>query len=72
MISALAYLQFHSVKNRLTQRIRRLKQPKYLVGAIVGGLYFYVYFVRFVFFPPGAGRGASVARNFAGRGASTG
>lgn len=61
MISALAYLQFHSVKNRLTQRIRRLKQPKYLVGAIVGGLYFYFYFVRFVFFPPGAGRGASVA-----------
>jgi hypothetical protein len=38
MISALFYLQFHSVKNRLRLRFRRLKQPKYLAGAFVGGL----------------------------------
>jgi hypothetical protein len=37
MISALLYLQFHSVKNRLAARLKRLKQPKYLIGAIVGG-----------------------------------
>lgn len=49
MIAALAYLQFHSVKNQLVRRIKRLKQPKYLVGAIVGGLYFYFYFFRFLF-----------------------
>ena len=49
MISALFYLQFHSVKNRLTIRLKRLKQPKYLLGAIVGGLYFYFYFFRFLF-----------------------
>lgn len=53
MISALFYLQFHSVKNRLTMRFKRLKQPKYLVGAIVGGAYLYWYFVRVLFFPPG-------------------
>jgi hypothetical protein len=49
MISALFYLQFNSVKNRLTMRFKRLKQPKYLFGAIVGGLYMYWYFGRFLF-----------------------
>ena len=49
MISALFYLQFHSVKNRLLMRFKRLKQPKYLFGAIVGGLYFYWYFFRVLF-----------------------
>jgi hypothetical protein len=43
MIAALAYLQFYSVKNRLITRIKRLRQPKYLFGAIVGGIYFYWY-----------------------------
>jgi len=55
MIAALAYLQFHSVKNQLVRRVKRLKQPKYLVGAIVGGLYFYFYFFRFLFAPRGRG-----------------
>jgi ABC-2 type transport system permease protein len=49
MISALAFVVFQSWKNRLTMRIRRLKQPKYLVGGIVGGLYFYYYFFRLLF-----------------------
>src|ERR1041385_5085498 len=48
MISALFYLQFHSMKNRLVMRFKRLKKPKYRVGAIVGGLYFYLYFFRFL------------------------
>jgi ABC-2 type transport system permease protein len=52
MISALCYLQFHSLKNRLVLRFKRLKQPKYLVGALVGGLYFYWYFFRFLFARP--------------------
>lgn len=54
MISALFYLQFHTVKNRLVLRFKRLKQPKYLIGAIVGGLYFYWYFFRVLFVPRGS------------------
>lgn len=49
MNSALFYLQYHSIKNRTVMRIKRLKQPKYLLGAVVGGLYFYWYFFRTLF-----------------------
>src|SRR6266850_1211056 len=49
MLSALLYLQFHSIKNRFLLRIKRLRQPKYLFGAIVGGIYFYFYFFRYFF-----------------------
>jgi hypothetical protein len=49
VIAALLYLQYHSVRNRLVSRFKRLQQPKYLVGAIVGGLYFYLYFFRYLF-----------------------
>ena len=49
MISALFYLQYHSFRNRLVGRFKRLKQPKYLVGAIVGGFYLYAYFFRYLF-----------------------
>jgi hypothetical protein len=58
MISALLYLQYHSTRNRLVTRIKRLKQPKYLVGAIVGAIYFYFYFFRYFF---SRGRGLSAA-----------
>jgi hypothetical protein len=53
VISALLYLQYHSVKNRTVMRVKRLKQPKYLVGGIVGGLYFYWYFFRTLLGTPG-------------------
>jgi ABC-2 type transport system permease protein len=46
VISALLYLQWHSIWNRTVMRFKRLKQPKYLLGGIVGGLYFYWYFFR--------------------------
>jgi ABC-2 type transport system permease protein len=49
MIQALLYLQGHSVKNRLIYRVKRLRQPKYLFGAIMGAAYFYFYFLRYVF-----------------------
>lgn len=49
MIAALFYLQYHSTRNRLVTRFTRLKQPKYLIGAIAGGLYFYWYFYRTLF-----------------------
>lgn len=43
---ALYFYQFHSIKNRLLVRVRRMKEPRYLVGGIVGGAYFYFYFFR--------------------------
>src|SRR5258706_4534766 len=57
-MSALLYLQFHSFINRQKVRLKRLKRPKYLIGGIVGGLYFYFYFFRFVF---GVGRRPTVS-----------
>ena len=49
MISALVYLQSRLILNRLLMRFKRLRQPKYLVGAIVGALYFYWYFGHILF-----------------------
>ena len=40
---ALLYYECHSRLNRLRARLQRLRQPKYLFGAMVGGLYFYWY-----------------------------
>jgi ABC-2 type transport system permease protein len=62
MIAALLYLQYHTVRNRLVSRFKRLKQPKYLIGAIVGGLYFYFYFFRYLF--RGVGGRPGVNLNF--------
>jgi ABC-2 type transport system permease protein len=60
MIAALFYLQYHSARNRLVTRIKRLQQPKYLIGAIAGGLYFYFYFFRYLFGGNGGGRGSAL------------
>ena len=46
MLGALIYLRLTSLRNLLQSRLRRLKQPKYLVGAIVGVAYFYLVFGR--------------------------
>ena len=46
MFSALLYLQFQTVKNRLWERIRRLRRPRYLFGALAGGLYLLLVFGR--------------------------
>jgi hypothetical protein len=43
MGGALLYYEWHSRFNRVRARLQRLRQPKYLFGAIVGGLYFYWY-----------------------------
>jgi hypothetical protein len=63
MFSALCYLQYHMFRNRLVSRVKRLKQPKYLIGAIVGGLYFYWYFFRSLF--RGYATGGQSAANLA-------
>ncbi len=49
MTRAFFYLYATSVRNALAQRFKRLRQPKYLAGALVGGAYFYFFFFRNVF-----------------------
>jgi ABC-2 type transport system permease protein len=49
VLGALFYLQWHSVYNRTLMRLKRLRQPKYFLFALVGGFYFYFYFFRQVF-----------------------
>ncbi len=46
MVGALWYLRLTSIVGRVKSRLRRLKQPKYLAGAVVGALYLYFVFVR--------------------------
>jgi hypothetical protein len=45
---ALVYMQLTSVHNALRQRLLRLRQPKYLVGALFGLAYLYFFFFRHV------------------------
>lgn len=46
MIGALLYLRVTSLKNWLLSSARRLRQPKYLAGAVVGVAYFWFFFFR--------------------------
>jgi hypothetical protein len=46
MFGAFLYLTACSFKNRLRRRLSRLREPRYVVGLIVGLLYFYVAFFR--------------------------
>ena len=48
MNRALIYLVSRSLVNAIAFRLRRLKQPKYLAGALFGALYFYFYLFRFL------------------------
>src|SRR5688572_11987556 len=43
---ALIYLRLQSLRNVLVSRLRRLRQPKYMVGAAIGVAYFYFVFGR--------------------------
>ena len=47
--SACLYQQALSIYNAVRQRVLRLKQPKYLAGAIAGGAYFYFFVFRHAF-----------------------
>lgn len=45
--SPLLYLTLHSMRNRLQVRLRRLREPKYLLGALIGVAYFgFIFFSR--------------------------
>ncbi len=63
MIRALLYLRGMSAKNWARQRIKRLRQPKYLLGAIVGAAYFWFFFLRRVMYIP-AGQAGAAAQGF--------
>lgn len=47
--SACLYQQAMSIRNAVVQRVLRLKQPKYLAGAVAGALYFYFFLFRHAF-----------------------
>ncbi len=58
MLSALLYFQFRSLGNQFAQRVRRLRQPRYLFGALIGGGYLVLMFSRsFLPLLQGAARG---------------
>lgn len=59
MTGALAYLYVTTVRNAVGQRLRRLRQPKYLIGAIVGAAYFYFFVFGRAFTHAPRGRGAA-------------
>src|SRR5262245_51641012 len=49
MNRALLYLFGRSFVNSMIVRVKRLRQPKYLVGGLLGGAYFYFYFYRLLY-----------------------
>lgn len=55
MLGSLFYLYRTSLVNAVIARLKRLRQPKYLLGALVGGLYFYAFVFRQAFRGMGAG-----------------
>jgi len=56
----LVYLQAMVIRNAVAQRVRRLRQPRYLMATLLGLAYFYFLFFRRSSFQ-GAGPGAPVA-----------
>lgn len=52
MIGTFLTVAFLTLKNRIMQWLRRLRQPRYLIGAIAGGIYFW-----FLIFRRAAGAG---------------
>jgi ABC-2 type transport system permease protein len=44
--SAVTFLWWASVRNRVRKQMQRLRQPKYLAGMVVGGLYMYMVVLR--------------------------
>lgn len=63
MLSASLYIIRCSARNRLRQRLRRLREPRYLIGAIVGVAYVYfTFFARMRAVQSGERRRAGRAR----------
>jgi len=49
VIRTFAFITFHSLKNRVLSRLRRLKQPRYLVSAVAGLAYLWFISFRHLF-----------------------
>lgn len=64
MTGALVYLTACSFRNRVIRRFRRLKEPRYLAGAVVGSLYIYFAFLRSQWRAMRAAPRAAVAATF--------
>ncbi|HEY8509890.1 MAG TPA: hypothetical protein VIL32_16115, partial [Steroidobacteraceae bacterium] len=61
MFRALFYLQVMTFRGRLISQLRRLRQPKYLIGAAIGIAYLYFIIFRNARFGTGyAPRNASM------------
>jgi hypothetical protein len=45
-LKAFAYLTWHTLKNRTWTRIRRARNPRYAISAVIGAAYFYFFLVR--------------------------
>ena len=41
MVLATLYIMWCSAKNRMRRRLRRLREPRYLIGAVVGAGYLF-------------------------------
>ncbi|MBS0458389.1 MAG: hypothetical protein JSS44_13800 [Proteobacteria bacterium] len=54
VVGAFAFLLTRSLANRVMQRLRRLRQPKYLIGSLVAIAYFYFVFFHRAGAPTGA------------------
>ena len=61
MIGSALYLARHSLVNGIRRRLKRLRQPKYMVGFAVGLLYYYWLFIR----PRGQVGGGTLPRSAA-------
>ena len=64
MLDALLYLTFTSLRNNLRQRLRRLRQPKYLAAALVGAAYFYFFVFGGMYRSLGAKRASTSFADF--------
>src|SRR5258706_3684698 len=56
MIGAFFYLTICSIRNRVRVKLKRLRQPRYAAGLIVGGLYLYRFAFRNLFLGSRSGR----------------
>src|SRR5688500_6824940 len=45
-LRAFAYLTWHSLRNRTWTRVRRARNPRYAISAIIGAAYFWFFLIH--------------------------
>ena len=63
MLGALLYLRLKSLETQVRSRTGRLRQPKYLVGAVATAAYLYYFFFRHLVPSSGPIRGRGPAHD---------